>query len=78
MKLKNSGGIGDYDDAFSLVLAAGGFRTILGLATQLDMFTDHVNISQILVPKELLPGDGQNDTVYISAPPGYKEDPFNV
>jgi len=40
------------------------------------MFTDHVNVSQILVPKELLPGDGHNDTVYISASPGYEKDSF--
>ena len=46
MKRKGADGVGDYDHAFSPVPAAGGFRTILSLATQLDMFTDHVDISQ--------------------------------
>ena len=39
MKRKGADGVGDYDDAFSPVPAASGFRTILSLATQLDMFT---------------------------------------
>ena len=42
MKRKGVDGVGDYDDAFSPVPAASGFRTILSLATQLDMYTDHV------------------------------------
>ena len=54
--------------------AASGLRTILSLATQLDMFTDHVDISQAFVQGELLPGDGHNETVYISSPSGYDED----
>jgi len=39
------------------------------------MFTDHVDISQAFVQGDLLPGDGHNGKVYISAPPGYPEDP---
>ena len=56
--------------------AASGFLTIRSLATQLDMFTDHVDISesQAFVQGELLPGDGHNGNVYISSPPGYEED----
>jgi len=42
---KGEDGVGDYDDAFSPVPAASGFRTILSLATQQNMFTDHVDIS---------------------------------
>ena len=74
MKRKGKDGVGDYDDAFSPVPAASGFRTILSLATQLDMFTDHVDISQAFVQGDLLPGDGHNGNVYISSPPGYEED----
>jgi len=74
MKRRDADGVVDYDDAFSPVPAASGFRTILSLATQLDMFTDHVNISQACVQGELLPGDGHNGNVYISSPPGYEED----
>ena len=44
--------------------AAGSFRTILSLATQLDMFTDHVDISQAFVQGELLPGDGHYGTIF--------------
>ena len=39
------------------------------------MFTDNVDISQVFVQGDLLPGDGHNDKVYISAPPGYPKDP---
>jgi len=78
MKRKNAEGVGDYNNAFSPVPAASGFRTILSLATKLDMFTDHVDISQAFVQGELLPGDGHNGKVYISAPPGYEEDPFYI
>jgi len=73
MKWKNANGVGDYDDAFSPLPAASSFRTILSLATQLDMFTDHVDISQTFVQGELLPGESHNCNVYISAPPGYEE-----
>jgi len=78
MKRKNADGVGDYDDTFNPVPATSGFRTILSLATQLDMFTDHVDISQAFVQGELLPGDGHNDKVYISAPPVCQKDPLNV
>ena len=61
MKRQNADGVEDYDDAVSPVPAASGF----GLAAQLDMFTDHVDISQAFVQGELLPGDGHNDKVYI-------------
>ena len=74
MKRKGADGIGDYNYAFIPVPAASGFRTILSLATQLDMFTDHVDISQAFLQGELLPGDGHNGNVHISSPPGYDED----
>ncbi len=48
---------------------------MLALATQHNMFTDHVNISQAFVQGDLLPGDVHNGKVYISAPQGYPEDP---
>ena len=54
--------------------AASSFRTILILATQLDMFTDHVDISRAFVQGELLPGDGHNGNVYTFSPPGYEKD----
>ena len=78
MKRNNTEGVGDYDDAFSPVPAASGFRTILSLATQLDMFTDHVDISQAFMQGELLLGDGHNEKVYIYAPVSYEEDPLYV
>jgi len=76
IKCKGADGVGDYDDAFSPVSAASGFRTILSLATQLEMFTDHVDISesQAFVQGELLPGDGHNGNVYECSPPDYEED----
>jgi len=73
---KGEDGVGDFDDAFSPVPAASRFRTILSLATQQNMFTDHIDISQALVQGELLPGDGHNGKVYISSPLGYNEDPL--
>jgi hypothetical protein len=76
MRRKGEDGVGDYDDAFSPVPAASGFRTILSLSTQENMCMDHVNISQAFVQGELLAGDGHNGNVYISAPPGYDEDPL--
>jgi len=78
MKRQNADNVGDYDDAFSPVSAAIGFRTILNLATQLNMFTDHVDMSQAFVQDEHLPGDSHNGNEYISFPPGYEEDPLNV
>jgi len=74
MKCKVADGVSDYDDAFSLVLAASSFRTILSLATRLDMFTEQIDISQAFLQGELLPGDAHNRNVYISSPPGYEED----
>jgi len=74
MKRKGADGVSDCDDAFSPVPAASGFRTILSLVTQLDMFTDHVDFFQAFVQGEVLPGDGHNGNVYISSPPGYDED----
>jgi len=47
------------------VPAASGFRTILSLATQLGMFTDHVDISQAFVQGKLLPGDGHNGLYFL-------------
>jgi len=49
MRRKGEDGVGDYEDAFSPVPAASGFRTILSLATHQNMFTDHVDISQAFV-----------------------------
>jgi hypothetical protein len=66
---------GNFDDAFSPVSHASGFRMILALATQNNMHCDHVDISQTFVQGDLLPGDGYNWKVYISAPPGYDEYP---
>ena len=78
MRRKGEDGVGDYDDAFSPVPAASNFRTIPSLATQQNMFTDRVDISQAFVQSELLPGDGHNGKVYISSPPGFDEDPLYV
>ena len=74
VRRKGEDGVGDYDDAFSPVPAVRGFRTILILVTQQNMFTDHVDVSQAFVQGELLPGDGHNGKVYISSLPGYDED----
>ena len=76
MRRKGEDSVGDYDDAFSPVPVVSGFRTILNLVTQQNMFTDHVDISQAFVQRVLLPGDGHNSKVYISSPPGYDEDPL--
>jgi hypothetical protein len=74
MRRKDETGFGDFEDAFSPVPHASGFRTILSLATQHNMFCDHVDISQAFVQGDLLPGDGHNGKVYISPPPGFTED----
>jgi len=66
MGRKGEDSVDDYDDAFSPVLAASGFCTILSLATQQNMFSDHEDISQAFVQGELLPRDGHNGKVYIS------------
>jgi len=60
------------------VPATSGFRTILSLATQQNMYTNHVDTFQAFVQGDLLPGDGHNGKVYISSPPGYDEDPLYV
>jgi hypothetical protein len=78
MHRKDDQGRGDFEDAFSPVPHASGFRTILALATQNNMHCDHVDISQAFVQGDLLPGDGHNGKVYISAPPGFDEDPNYV
>jgi hypothetical protein len=39
------------------------------------MFTDHVDISQAFTQGDLQPGDGYMGNLYISAPPGFPEDP---
>jgi len=63
MRRKGEDGFGDYDDTFSPVPVASGFCTILSLATQLNVFTDHVDISQAFVQGELLPVDCHNGKV---------------
>jgi len=78
LRRKGEDSVGDYNDAFSPVQAARGFRTILSLTTQQNMFTVHVEISWAFVQGELLPGDGHNGKVYISSPPGYDEDTLYV
>jgi hypothetical protein len=72
---KDANGSGDFDDSFSSVPHASGLRIMLALATQHNMYMDHVDISQAFCQGDLLPGDGHNGKVYISAPPGYPEDP---
>jgi hypothetical protein len=74
MHRKDEQGRGDFDDAFSPVPHASGFRMILARVTQNNMHCDHVDISQAFVQGDLLPGDGYNRKVYISAPPGFDED----
>ena len=74
MRRKDDTGVGDFEDAFSPVPHASGFRTILSLATQHHMLCDHVDISQAFVQGDLLPGDGHNGKVYISPPPGFTKD----
>ena len=75
MRLKDDTGKGDYTDAFSPVPHASGLRILLAIATENDMFTDHVDISQAFTQGDLQPGDGYMGNLYISAPPGYPEDP---
>ena len=78
MHRKDEHGVGDFEDAFSPVPHASGFRLILALATQHNMHCDHVDISQAFVQGDLLPGDGYQGKVYISPPPGFNEDPDYV
>ena len=69
MQKKDTSGSGDFEDSFSSVPHASGLRRMLALATQHNMFTDHVDIIQAFVQGDLLSGDGHNGKVYISAPP---------
>ena len=78
MRRKGEDSICNYNDACSPVSAANGFHTILSLATQQNMFTDHVDIPQAFVLSELLPRDSHNGKVYIFSPPGYDENPLYV
>jgi len=78
MRQKGEDSVGDHNDSFRPVPAASGFHTILSLATQQNMFTDYVDISQTFVQGELLPGDGHNGKVYNYSPPGYDEVPLYV
>jgi len=78
MRRKGEDSVRDYDDAFSPVLAASGFRNILSLDAQQNTFTDHVDFSQAFVQGELQTGDGCNGKVYISSPPGYHKDTLCV
>jgi hypothetical protein len=78
MHRKDDQGRGVFENAFSPVPHANGFRMILALATQNNMHCDHVDISQAFVQGDLLPGDEHNGKVYISAPPGFEEDPNYV
>ena len=78
MHRKDDQGRGVFENAFSPVPHANGFRMILALATQNNMHCDHVDISQAFVQGDLLPGDCHNGKVYISAPPGFEEDPNYV
>jgi len=55
IKRKGADGVGDDDDAFSPVPAVSSFCTIFSLATQFNMFTDHVDISPVFVQGELQP-----------------------
>ena len=74
MKKKDENGVGDFEDAFSSVPHASSLRFLLVIATQRNMHTDRVDISQAFTQRKLLDGDGQNGKVYNSAPPGYVED----
>ena len=49
MHRKDEQGRGDFENAFSPVPHASGFRMILALATQNNMHCDHVDISQAFV-----------------------------
>ena len=73
MKKKDENDVDNFQDAFSSVSHASGLRLLLVIATQRNMHTDHVDISQAFTQGALLDGDGQNGKVYVSAPPGYNE-----
>jgi len=65
----------DYEHSFSPVPHASGFRLMLALATAEDMYIDHVDISQAFVQGDLIEGDRR---IFMTAPPGYDEDPAYV
>ena len=71
MRRKDAPGKGDYTDAFSPVSHASGLRILLAIATEKDMYTDHVDISQAFTQGDLQPGDDYMGKLYISAPPGF-------
>ncbi len=74
MTKKDESGIGDFEDVFIIVPHTSGLSLLLPIATQHNMHTDHVDISQAFTQGELLDGDGQNGKVYISTPSDYPED----
>jgi len=78
MRLKGEDCVGDYNDAFSPKPVDSRVHTILSLATQQNMYTDQVNISQAFVQGELLPGDSHNGKAHIFAPLGYDKDHLYV
>ena len=78
MHRKDEHGSGHFENAFSPVPHASGFRMMLALATQNNVHCDHVDISQAFVQGDLLPGDGYDGKVHVSAPPGHHEDPNYV
>ena len=78
MRLKDDTGKGDYTDAFSPVPHASGLRILLAIATENDMYTDHVDISQAFTQGDLQPGDGYMGNLYISAPPGWDYHPSST
>ena len=71
MRRKDATGKGDYTDAFSPVPHVSDLRILLAIATDNDMFTDHVDISQAFTQGDLQPGDGYMGNLYISAPPDF-------
>jgi hypothetical protein len=75
MSLKDDNGKDDYRDAFSPVPHVSGLRILLVIPTENDMFTDHVDIPQAFTQGDLQPGDDYMANLYISAPPGFPEDP---
>ena len=52
MRLKGEDGVGDYNNAFSPVPAASGFRTILSLATQQYPLPHYIPDKHLFVPVE--------------------------
>ena len=47
MRLKDDTGKGDFTDAFSTMPQVSGLRILLVITTEYEMFTDHVDISQV-------------------------------